>query len=318
MTPVPTLFPVAPRSSARPLVACALLISLAASALSTPGSAQVASQAAVVAKPPDTAAPKARSSAASTQPVQVALVPFASAESERRLTRSRYKADFFRLANQFEAQETLANCGPTSAVIVLNALRVDRTDIDKPVDAAAFPAEYRKGLPPGLEPVAARYTQATFFDARFEKVKPKARFFGAPAPDGARDPGLQLRQLAGILTEHGLRVEARVVDDSLEEATVRRELLENLATAGDFVLVNYSRAALGQPGGGHISPAAAYDKKSDSVLLLDVNPNRAPWVWVPMKALIAAMHTKDTQENRGYLLIREGMPRAAGNAAKPE
>jgi hypothetical protein len=123
-----------------------------------------------------------------------------------------------------------------------------------------------------------------------------------------------------------------VVDDALAASTVRRELLANLSKPGDFVLVNYARAALGQPGGGHISPIAAYDKKSDSVLVLDVNPNRAPWVWVPVDALIAAMRTKDTQENRGYLLVSEGTrqaspaspaspvttpPQASPTAAKP-
>ena len=61
----------------------------------------------------------------------------------------------------------------------------------------------------------------------------------------------------------------------------------------------------GQEGGGHISPLGAYDRASDSFLIMDVNPNRAPWVWVKAEALIGAMRTFDTVENRGYLLIRD-------------
>ena len=38
---------------------------------------------------------------------------------------------------------------------------------------------------------------------------------------------------------------------------------------------------------------------------MDVNPNRAPWVWVRSDDLIAAMRTFDTVENRGYLLVSE-------------
>ena len=38
---------------------------------------------------------------------------------------------------------------------------------------------------------------------------------------------------------------------------------------------------------------------------LDVNPNRAPWVWVRSEELIAAMRTFDTVENRGYLLVSD-------------
>jgi hypothetical protein len=191
-------------------------------------------------------------------------------------------------------------------VIVLNALRVDDAAVEKPTDATAFPAEYRASLPPSLQPVAARYTQHLFIDARFEKVKPRAVFYGQPAADGSRDPGLQLRQLHQILLGYGLSSTLRVVDDSLSDATIEAELAKNLATDGDFVIVNYARGALGQPGGGHLSPLGAYDAASKSFLVLDVNSNKAPWVWVPAKALIAAMRTKDTVENRGYVLVREG------------
>ena len=97
----------------------------------------------------------------------------------------------------------------------------------------------------------------------------------------------------------------RVVDANADPAIVRRELAENLAKPGDYVLVNYARKSLGQPGGGHISPLGAYDEGSDSFLIMDVNPNRAPWVWVASDDLIAAMRTFDTVENRGYLLVSE-------------
>ena len=49
----------------------------------------------------------------------------------------------------------------------------------------------------------------------------------------------------------------------------------------------------------------AYDERSDSFLIMDVNSNRAPWVWVRSDDLIAAMRTFDTVENRGYLLVSE-------------
>ena len=96
---------------------------------------------------------------------------------------------------------------------------------------------------------------------------------------------------------------ARVVDGSADPAAIRREIAANLATGDDFVLVNYARRALGQQGGGYISPLGAYDERSDSFLIMDVNPNRAPWVWVRSDDLIAAMRTFDTIENRGYLLV---------------
>ena len=88
-------------------------------------------------------------------------------------------------------------------------------------------------------------------------------------------------------------------------STIRREIAANLASKDDFVLVNCARRALGQKGGGHISPLGAYDESSESFLIMDVNPNRAPWVWVRSDELIAAMRTFDTVENLGYLLVSD-------------
>jgi len=51
------------------------------------------------------------------------LVPFSSDEGLARLARSNAKVDFAALANQFEPQSNAAFCGPTSAAIVLNAVR---------------------------------------------------------------------------------------------------------------------------------------------------------------------------------------------------
>ncbi|MGE5490779.1 MAG: phytochelatin synthase family protein [Actinomycetota bacterium] len=68
--------------------------------------------------------------------------------------------------------------------------------------------------------------------------------------------------------------------------------------------MNYHRKAVGQSGGGHISPLAAYDAVTDSVLVLDVNPSLHPWVWMPLATLIQGMRTRDVTENRGYILVR--------------
>jgi hypothetical protein len=73
-----------------------------------------------------------------------------------------------------------------------------------------------------------------------------------------------------------------------------------------YVVVNYRREAVGQSGGGHISPLGAYDAASDSFLVLDVNPAAAGWVWMPTATLVRGMRSFDTVENRGYVIA---MPR---------
>ncbi|MFP2904336.1 phytochelatin synthase family protein [Pyxidicoccus sp. 3LFB2] len=240
------------------------------------------------------------------------LVTFAAPESIKRLERSRHKVDFFHLANQFESQGNKAFCGPTSSVIVLNAVRMGNDAVAKPQDPSLVSAEDRKVLPPGFDPLFHRYTQNNFFDDKVQEVKTRSEVFGLPRGEGGKpDGGIQLRQLAGMLAAQGLDVKLRVLDDSLKDATIREELKQNLKTEGDYVIVNYFRPVLKQQGGGHISPLAAYDAKSDSFLVMDVNATDQRWVWVKAPSLFASMRTTDTQENRGYLLVKEGKPAQA-------
>ena len=79
-----------------------------------------------------------------------------------------------------------------------------------------------------------------------------------------------------------------------------------LGEPGHFVIVNYLRKALGQEVGGHISPLAAYDAKSDRFLLLDVARYKYPPVWVKTSDIFDAMNTSDAAndgKSRGYVLV---------------
>lgn len=235
------------------------------------------------------------------------LVSFESPEGMQRLERSQAKADFFPLANHFESQQNKIFCGVASSVIVLNTLRLRNPDFNIPEDNSLLSKEERRYLPPKLDPVFHRYTQRTLLE--HENIKSEMEVLGKPVQMKGKaiaDYGLQLSQLAAILKSYGLDVTKRVADNNLKDATIREELIENLQTPGDYVLVNYSRKALGQNGQGHISPLAAYDQQSDSFLIMDVDPNVADWAWVPASDLIAAMRTFDTTENRGYVLVKEG------------
>jgi hypothetical protein len=252
-------------------------------------------------------APLTAPAKSTTSQADPGLVTFSAPESIKRLERSRHKVDFFHLANQFESQGNKAFCGPTSSVIVLNALRIGNDAVARPQDPSLVTAEDRKLLPPGFDPLFHRYTQNNFFDDKVREVKTRAEVFGQPRGEGATsDAGIQLRQLAGMLAAQGLDVKLRVLDDSLKDATLRDELKQNLRTEGDYVIVNYFRPVLGQKGGGHISPLAAYDQPSDSFLVMDVNATDQRWVWVKAPALFASMRTLDVKENRGYLLVKEG------------
>ena len=70
----------------------------------------------------------------SIEPDEQSIVGWGSIEGISRLEESNYKTDFFKLANQFESQHNKIFCGPTSAAIVLNSLRVRNGSIQIPED----------------------------------------------------------------------------------------------------------------------------------------------------------------------------------------
>lgn len=229
------------------------------------------------------------------------LVPFASDEGLARFARASGKVDFPALANQFEAQLNAAFCGPTSAAIVLNAVRSSSADL--PRDHGRLKADDLRNVPSGFDPIVPRFTQDNVI-AQGDKTR--AQVLGEPVDvhgKTIRDFGYQLRQFDQMLRANGVATKLVVVDERMPDDPVRAELVQNLARPADYVIVNYQREAIGQRGGGHISPLGAYDALSDSFLVLDVNPAAAGWAWVPATTLIKGMRTFDTVENRGYVLV---------------
>ena len=233
------------------------------------------------------------------------LVPFASEEGLQRLSRSEARTDFPHLANHFDAQTNGIFCGPTSVAIVLNALR-SYTDRELPRDQSLISSADKEYLSEDFDPSLARYTAETIIA---DSPKTRATVFGKPiktsSGDDQRDFGFQIRQLDELLKHYEVETELHVVDDQLGEDQILREIKENLKESDNYVLINYKRSAVGQEGGGHISPLGAYDAQSNSFLVLDVNPAKVGWVWMPAKTLVAAMRTFDTVENRGFIEVSE-------------
>ena len=236
------------------------------------------------------------------------VVAWGSQEGVERLSSSLHKVDFFKLVNNFAPQTNKIFCGPASAAIVLNSLRARNVNFNLPEDASLLKKQDLIYLPikDGWSPFYKRYTSNNVLTK-----SPKARAFilGKPvkAQDGKlfKDFGLQLYQLSALLKAHNLAVATYVVNDKANYNYLKQVLIDNLKIANDYVIVNYKRGSLNQPGGGHISPLAAYHQGSDSFLILDTAPNTADWVWVDADLLISAMSTFDTVENRGFVTVRE-------------
>jgi hypothetical protein len=139
-------------------------------------------------------------------------------------------------------------------------------------------------------------TQDAFFTPAAARVRSRmAVTFG----------GMSLSELAGLLAAHGLEISTAYAAGSTP-AEFRAAVMENLASSGDFMLVNYQREVLEQGRVGHISPLGAYHRESDRVLVMDTAAHKYPHTWVPLEALFAAMNEVDAASgrSRGFLSAR--------------
>jgi hypothetical protein len=212
---------------------------------------------------------------AQTLPLPRTLTPLTSLQGKQLLRESQAQDDFIPLFSQFVTQDNQAFCGVASAAIVLNAL----------------------GVPAPLAPEWKRqyFTQNNLLNPQTETIIARQQI---------ERQGLTLAQLAAIFKSHPVKAEIHYGGDLSLDA-FRKIVSQNLKQPGNFVVINYSRRAIGQEGGGHISPLAAYNADKDQLLILDVSRYKYPPVWIDAKDIWEAIKTVDSvsQKTRGIVLV---------------
>lgn len=240
------------------------------------------------------------------------VVHWDSSDGINRLTNSKIKGDFFSLAPHFEGQENKVYCGVASMTIILNALRVDNDSYDIAPDESIIDPEDRRYFPQkNWSPLFNRYSQSTVVT---QSPKSRLEIMGKPrikqGHQATSDYGLGLSDLAGLAKNHGLNVHTFYVEDQPTEeqsiqAQQKSDLISALEGTNTYAIINYTRVVLNQKGSGHFSPAAAYDKASDSFLIMDVSNTFQNWVWVDSDTLFEAMAAKDNGHSRGFIVLSE-------------
>ena len=222
------------------------------------------------------------SSMAQTQSKTEELVALDSEVGEQLLFTSQARNDYLPLSLEFVTQDNLAYCGVATLVMVLNALNIE---------APVAPNHKIPGI------VSYRFfTQENVFEN--EKTQNVIK------PEVIAKQGMTLEELGGLFQSYPVIVQTFHGEEiSLEQ--FRKLAVQNLQQPGNFLVVNYSRRSLGQKGGGHISPIAAYHKQSDQFLILDVARYRYSPVWVKAETLWEAMNTIDSVsgKTRGLITI---------------
>jgi hypothetical protein len=210
------------------------------------------------------------------------LIPLTEPAGLHLLAASGHRADYGALAGALLTQANLAYCGVASSAMVLNSLAVPAPTV------------------PGYGPYRF-WTQENFFE------DPATRL--VKAPELIARQGMTLDQLRDLLASKGLQVRT-IHGRDIELLALRRLLASSLANPLDRLLVNYDRRQLGQTGGGHIAPLAAYHAASDRVLILDVARYRYPSVWVPLVDLWRALRSLDSASglSRGLVVVERQRP----------
>jgi hypothetical protein len=183
-------------------------------------------------------------------------------------------ADYWQLIPWFAEQINQTYCGVASAITVLNAM-----PIKKPVDPIYAPHAY--------------FTQRNFFTPEVVKII---------SPKTVLNQGMTRDEMVKTLARQGVKASS-IAGDSIDESALRSLLQKTLGDDGQFVLVNFSRASLGQDGGGHWSVLAAYDSLSDRALILDVSKYMYAPEWVEISTLRKAIDTLDTTSNKARGLV---------------
>ncbi|SDF89107.1 phytochelatin synthase family protein [Alloyangia pacifica] len=204
------------------------------------------------------------------------LVYLTSAEGEDRLLATSMNRDYFPLASYLEYEQILTFCGPASVAAVANSL-----DISRPSPDRLYPWTL--------------FTQDTLFNEANQKLKPYAM---------VEHEGLTLAELDTFIENLGMKADHHFADETSVDA-LREAIKATLSDRNSRFIANYSRKALPQEGDGHISPVAAYDEASDSVLILDVAKYKYPPVWVSVETLHAGMMMTDSGSNRsrGFVVV---------------
>ncbi len=228
-------------------------------------------------------------------------VTFNSKDGKKRLLRSRHNNDFYQLVNFYQPQINSIYCSAASSVIILNALNYGQIESQKS-------GEITKPQELGGEKIPYKlHNQLDFFNENTDKVKDSQVInLKAKNKENQYDAGTSLTTLADILSKSYnldvIKIHANKNDrDSIK--SFRSYVKKHLKDDDHFILVNYDGNILESKTNGHISPLAAYDEKTDSVLIMDVAAHKNLWFFTPLEKLYKAMHSKDGDKYRGYLVI---------------
>jgi hypothetical protein len=206
-----------------------------------------------------------------------APIPLDSELGLRMLEESDAKRNYTALVINFTTQINETYCGVATTAVVFNA-----SGIPRPVSTA--------------DPKFHYFDQVNLITDRVKKVININEVLAS---------GMTLDTYGRFLSCFPVQAKVTHAGDTTRSAFLQTAI-RTLKSHHDFLVVNYFRPDVGQVGGGHYSPVAAYDAATDRFLILDVARYRYPPVWVPATRLWNAMEAVDSDSgrSRGFVVIK--------------
>lgn len=213
------------------------------------------------------------------RPIADELIRLDSPQGQQLLFESGARTAFLPLVGFYETQKSQTYCGVASVVMVLNALQLPAPTADEYGTCRIF-------------------TQNNVLNGRTDGLIRQRTIVRR---------GMLLAEVPRVLEAYGAEVDLHQAASSSVES-FRALAGRYLSEPNHHVIVNYSRAALGQDGIGHISPLGAYDAGTDRFLILDVARYKTPAIWITTQHLFEAMaapKSPGSSQARGFLLVRK-------------
>lgn len=201
---------------------------------------------------------------------------------------------FFPLSEQFLSQSEPAYCGLATLIMILNAMGIDPNVVWKGpwrwygseemiLKCCNIDAERIRRVGISMEEFCSL--------ARCQGIRVDIKRPCAPSPDVDEHESNQCNSLGAFRRD--------II------ASAKKPPEHKTDADGAFLVVSYSRKYLGQTGGGHFSPVAAYAEEADKCLVLDVARFKYPPYWVSVEELYESMRPEDaaTKKSRGWFMM---------------
>ena len=229
------------------------------------------------------------------------IIKFNEKLSNKFLTRTKYKNTFFYLAPHYIPQQHITTCGIASAIILLNAIYCYK-NIKKPFDlkSSILFSDTKKKFGNFI------WNEQNFFNKETNKIINKKIIIGEKLVNNSLNLGVSLQQLTDALNTHDVVAQCFHINKvSKKNIDIFRKQIKNIfLKSNKYIIVNYNiKIQFPSLDGGHFSPIAAYDEKSDYILVLDTWSSFTPWVWIKLIDLYKSMNTLDNNNYRGFISV---------------